>query len=452
MFLHQRLKTAIREIQSCELGARPTGGTFTLTYSDETTTAIDYDATPSTIQTALETLSNIEAGDIIVSMTGPFSKTRFAEFIFIVGKVPLGLLVMNVSGLTTTTEATFTRVGDAPANSFGQIIGYNQANQSAVIKRPDDNNLGYCKTVIIPEGIPSGKNGVSCIDGIRVVKKASGESISPGDRVGTQKDGWFAKKDDYGMFYVIDVDGDYLFVRLCQMWPEIYIGGLSYGYNLLTTDREGRRVFDYFSGAFSSPSTGIIGAIDVDSEGKIYLAHSLSGDTTHEILSPTGKQIWSSTGTTGSSIRVREDGCYFLNYSYTYHSVLQKYNANNTLIWTYFITNTSHVYYITLGPNDTITIYVYNSTGGGRTIRRLTDNGDNYTVDWIYDIVAQSKEHIPKALAVDGSGNVYSGGQRTLGGSSQIAVMKLNNAGVFQWDYWGQRTCEVLAMETHRHG
>jgi hypothetical protein len=42
-------------------------GTFTLTYSGQTTAAIAYDAAAAAVQTALENLSNIEVGDVLVT-------------------------------------------------------------------------------------------------------------------------------------------------------------------------------------------------------------------------------------------------------------------------------------------------------------------------------------------------------------------------------------------------
>lgn len=44
-----------------------TAGTYTLTFSAQTTTPIAYDATAATVQTALEELSNLAPGDVIVS-------------------------------------------------------------------------------------------------------------------------------------------------------------------------------------------------------------------------------------------------------------------------------------------------------------------------------------------------------------------------------------------------
>lgn len=74
-FLQQETITAItippapaNELQRVTITGAPTGGTFTLTYSGQTTAAIPYNAAASAVQTALEALSNIGVGD--VSCTG----------------------------------------------------------------------------------------------------------------------------------------------------------------------------------------------------------------------------------------------------------------------------------------------------------------------------------------------------------------------------------------------
>lgn len=62
---------ATDEIQTVSLGVDQvaTGGTFTLTYSGQTTSAIAYGASAATIQTALEALSNLAPGDVSVAGT-----------------------------------------------------------------------------------------------------------------------------------------------------------------------------------------------------------------------------------------------------------------------------------------------------------------------------------------------------------------------------------------------
>ena len=51
------------ETQSIVIANTPTGGTFTLTYDGQTTAGIAYDAAASAVDSALEALSNIGAGD-----------------------------------------------------------------------------------------------------------------------------------------------------------------------------------------------------------------------------------------------------------------------------------------------------------------------------------------------------------------------------------------------------
>jgi hypothetical protein len=59
--------TPVNEVQRATITGIPTGGTFTLTFSGSTTTAIPFNATAATVQTALEALDNIGPGDVVVS-------------------------------------------------------------------------------------------------------------------------------------------------------------------------------------------------------------------------------------------------------------------------------------------------------------------------------------------------------------------------------------------------
>jgi len=63
--------TAVSEVQTLALTAgNPNGGTYTLTYNGETTTAIDHNADATVIQAAINALSHVNAGDITVTETG----------------------------------------------------------------------------------------------------------------------------------------------------------------------------------------------------------------------------------------------------------------------------------------------------------------------------------------------------------------------------------------------
>jgi hypothetical protein len=55
------------EGQTVTITGTPTGGTFTLTYSGETTAGIAYNAAAAAVQSALEALPSISAGDVTVT-------------------------------------------------------------------------------------------------------------------------------------------------------------------------------------------------------------------------------------------------------------------------------------------------------------------------------------------------------------------------------------------------
>lgn len=63
------------ETQSVTITGVPTGGTFTLTYSGQTTAAIPYNANAAVVQGALNDLSNIRVGDVTVTGAdgGPYT-------------------------------------------------------------------------------------------------------------------------------------------------------------------------------------------------------------------------------------------------------------------------------------------------------------------------------------------------------------------------------------------
>lgn len=67
----------VDEVQTVTITGSPSGGTFTLTYSGQTTAAIAYNAAASAVQSALVALSNIGVGDVTVtgSAGGPYTVT-----------------------------------------------------------------------------------------------------------------------------------------------------------------------------------------------------------------------------------------------------------------------------------------------------------------------------------------------------------------------------------------
>lgn len=87
----QTITVGVNEVQSVTITGTPTGGTFTLTYSGQTTGAIAFDADAATVDAALEALSNIGADDVTctggalpgaavtVTFTGALAGTDVAE-------------------------------------------------------------------------------------------------------------------------------------------------------------------------------------------------------------------------------------------------------------------------------------------------------------------------------------------------------------------------------------
>jgi hypothetical protein len=92
------------EVQSVTITGTPTGGTFTLTYSGQTTSGIAYNATAATVQAALEALSNIAVGDVSVT-GGPGPGTAFiVEFTGTLGNT--NVAAMTASGASLTGGST----------------------------------------------------------------------------------------------------------------------------------------------------------------------------------------------------------------------------------------------------------------------------------------------------------------------------------------------------------
>lgn len=69
--------SGLDEVQTVTITGSPTGGTFTLTYSGQTTAAIAYNASAATVKNALVALSNLKAEDITVTGNagGPYTVT-----------------------------------------------------------------------------------------------------------------------------------------------------------------------------------------------------------------------------------------------------------------------------------------------------------------------------------------------------------------------------------------
>jgi glycine cleavage system regulatory protein len=96
--------TGANEVQRETVTA--TGGTRTLTFNGQVTSALAYNASNTTIQTALEALSNVDPGDITVTGTGPYTYTFGGQY----KGIDVPLIVVGTGSLTggSSTMANIT--------------------------------------------------------------------------------------------------------------------------------------------------------------------------------------------------------------------------------------------------------------------------------------------------------------------------------------------------------
>ena len=117
----KRLASGANELQELTFSAVPTYGLFQIEYDGQTTSDIPYDANASLVQSSLEALSNIGAGDVAVS--GDFSTGFEIEF-------------QNSLGLSDVPEITI------PSNSLtsGETGGTNEQQQITFSSVPTAGN------------------------------------------------------------------------------------------------------------------------------------------------------------------------------------------------------------------------------------------------------------------------------------------------------------------------
>lgn len=117
------------EIQRVVLAGPPTGGTFTLTFSGQTTGAIAYNASAATVTSSLEALSNIAPGDVVVTKnaTGDYS----IEFAGAYAGTDVPLLTGSGASLTggAAVRVATTTNGAAATNEIQDITTENDGSQ-----------------------------------------------------------------------------------------------------------------------------------------------------------------------------------------------------------------------------------------------------------------------------------------------------------------------------------
>ncbi|MEU2315186.1 hypothetical protein [Streptomyces albidoflavus] len=123
------------EVQTVTVTGSPTGGTYTLTFSGQTTAGIPYNATAAQVKTALEALSNINPGDVAVT-GGPHPATpvvvTFTGQYMGDDQAQMTASATNLTGGTSpaVTVTTTTAGGGAGASDGTQVLAGFLATES----------------------------------------------------------------------------------------------------------------------------------------------------------------------------------------------------------------------------------------------------------------------------------------------------------------------------------
>lgn len=126
---------AQNEIQTVTIGGTPGGGTFTLTFGEETTADIAYDAAAAAVESALELLTNLAPSDVAVtgSAGGPYTVTFSGQYT----DTNVVELVGDASGLTGGTE---------PSVSVSTVA---DGGTRATVSRIDGGDIAEGETVTV---------------------------------------------------------------------------------------------------------------------------------------------------------------------------------------------------------------------------------------------------------------------------------------------------------------
>lgn len=107
------------EVQALAVDA--TGGTFTLTFSGQTTSAIAWDASAATLDAALEALSNIGAGDVAVAK--PSAGNWTITFGGALADTNVAQMTTNAGSLTGGASTAVVTTSTGGGTTTGTVLG-----------------------------------------------------------------------------------------------------------------------------------------------------------------------------------------------------------------------------------------------------------------------------------------------------------------------------------------
>lgn len=132
--------TGVDEVVTLTTTGTVSGGTFTLTFGGQTTTAIAYNATAATVSTALQALSTIGSANVTCA-GGPLPSTGVTiQFTGILSGTNVGAM-SSTDSLTGSTPATVLTVTTA-----GVQGSYRGAPANSVLMRTDGVGFLYVNT------------------------------------------------------------------------------------------------------------------------------------------------------------------------------------------------------------------------------------------------------------------------------------------------------------------
>lgn len=101
--LGQVTNAAVNDVQTVSITGGPTGGTFTLTYNGQTTSAIPFSATAAQVQSALSALPNIGSGQVLCSGGALPGTAVVVTFAGMMSGLPINPITINGAALTGGT-------------------------------------------------------------------------------------------------------------------------------------------------------------------------------------------------------------------------------------------------------------------------------------------------------------------------------------------------------------
>src|SRR5262249_19935723 len=125
-------------VQQVTLTGNPTGGTFTLSFGGQTTSAIAYNASAAPVQSALQALSSIGSGNALVA--NPTGSAWIVRFAGTLASAVQAAITGNGSGLTGGTSPSVSITVASLGGDYGQV--QQATDPRGLISKTDDDYLG----------------------------------------------------------------------------------------------------------------------------------------------------------------------------------------------------------------------------------------------------------------------------------------------------------------------